>query len=461
MEFSFLGFLFIMSLQLNMEEVKLLMNYTKGSLRVTDVKEWLRVHETELDFRLSSKDPSKTNDKKAVFLTEVAEGSEYQEAEENDGENFDYEVLLAAAEDLGVDEPPEEFEEADAREILATMVRDHRSFGGGKGGGKRSFQQVNRMKKNKELAREYGVARKGPGTYRVSIEELKRRTKCANCRQTGHWHRECPSKSGNPTSAKEVQFLESDEAMFVNFLEYQDFKHGHEVHHLDFDPLDQAIFRWHSAKTADQSAAASSDQSMAQYKERSPDRSTHELLLMEQYKQLARADIDERTCATVDTGCQRSAIGLDTLHKLCAVQPSSLAVTMIPEEHKFCSVHGVSTTSRIACIPNSIGPHGSILRPAVFEEEHSSRAPFLLSLPFLLECRTVLELDPVRGLSVHFRKFNHKIALHLGPTGALRVPLHEFTPAMISHLQQGVQKIQSPVYTGARNSCNHGSSQRS
>ena len=103
----------------------------------------------------------------------------------------------------------------------------------------------------------------------------------------------------------------------------------------------------------------------------------------------------------------------------------------------------VSTTSRIACIPNSIGPHGSILRPAVFEEEHSSRAPFLLSLPFLLERRTVLELDPVRGLSVHFRKFNHKIALHLGPTGALRVPLHEFTPAMISHLRQGVQQANS------------------
>ena len=116
---EYLGFLFIMSLQLNMEEVKLLMNYTKGSLHVTDVQEWLRVHETELDSGLSSKDPSKTNDKKAVFLTEVAEGSEYQEAEENDGENSDYEILLAAADELGVDEPPEEFEEADAREILA------------------------------------------------------------------------------------------------------------------------------------------------------------------------------------------------------------------------------------------------------------------------------------------------------------------------------------------------------
>ena len=114
-------------------------------------------------------------DKKAVFLTEVAEGSEYQAAEEYDGGDSDYEVLLAAAHELGVGEPPEELEEDEAKEILATMVRDHRSSNGGKGGGKRSFQQVNRMKTNKELAREYGVARRGtvtPGTYRVSIEEL-------------------------------------------------------------------------------------------------------------------------------------------------------------------------------------------------------------------------------------------------------------------------------------------------
>ena len=45
------------SIQLNLEEVKLLMNYTKGSLHVTDVKDWLRFHETELDFRVGSKDP--------------------------------------------------------------------------------------------------------------------------------------------------------------------------------------------------------------------------------------------------------------------------------------------------------------------------------------------------------------------------------------------------------------------
>ena len=72
-------------------------------------------HETELDFRVGSKDPSKTNDKKAVFLTEVAEGSEYQAAEEYDGGDSDYEVLLAAAHELGVGEPPEELEEDEAR----------------------------------------------------------------------------------------------------------------------------------------------------------------------------------------------------------------------------------------------------------------------------------------------------------------------------------------------------------
>lgn len=56
---EYLGFLFIMALQLN-KEVKLLMNFS-GSLHVADVKEWLRVHESELDFKLGAKETPRRN----------------------------------------------------------------------------------------------------------------------------------------------------------------------------------------------------------------------------------------------------------------------------------------------------------------------------------------------------------------------------------------------------------------
>ncbi|CAE7532769.1 unnamed protein product, partial [Symbiodinium necroappetens] len=43
---EYLGFLLTMALQLNQEEVKVLMNFTRGKLSQKDVKGWVRVHET-------------------------------------------------------------------------------------------------------------------------------------------------------------------------------------------------------------------------------------------------------------------------------------------------------------------------------------------------------------------------------------------------------------------------------
>jgi len=45
---DFLGFLMVNALQLDSEKTKLLLNDTKGSLGVSDVKGWLRVRETDL-----------------------------------------------------------------------------------------------------------------------------------------------------------------------------------------------------------------------------------------------------------------------------------------------------------------------------------------------------------------------------------------------------------------------------
>ena len=46
---EFLGFVMVHALQLDSEKTKLLLNYTKGALTVADVKEWLRIRETDLD----------------------------------------------------------------------------------------------------------------------------------------------------------------------------------------------------------------------------------------------------------------------------------------------------------------------------------------------------------------------------------------------------------------------------
>ena len=131
-------------------------------------------------------------------------------------------------------------------------------------------------------------------------------------------------------------------------------------------------------------------------------------------------------CATVDTGCQRMAIGVETLKRLDAALPDGLHTKLVPQEHRFRSVHGTSTTQFVAAIPTSLGNQGSILKPAVFVNKESCQAPFLISLPFLLHCRAVIHLDPKQGLRIFFKRFGFAVKCHLGPTGALRIPLSEF-----------------------------------
>ena len=121
-------------------------------------------------------------------------------------------------------------EEEDAAEILAMMLKQ-----------KKTYKESLREKKEKELSRGYGMPGKGgkgfgkglgkgrsfiqPGQYKVSIEEIKRRTKCNNCGTLGHWKRECPlpPKSSN-AKVNDTHLLESfeemEEAVFLGMLEH-------------------------------------------------------------------------------------------------------------------------------------------------------------------------------------------------------------------------------------------------
>ena len=138
---------------------------------------------------------------------------------ENESEDERAELLLATLADLEDPENAHENEpviltESETKEILMTMVKDHRSKG-------RSYSGAMKTKKNRDLARGFGAGRDGilrPGTYEVSISELKKRTRCNACGLTGHWARECPTKSKKPgdhsksdplkPKTKEMNFLE-------------------------------------------------------------------------------------------------------------------------------------------------------------------------------------------------------------------------------------------------------------
>lgn len=45
-------------------------------------------------------------------------------------------------------------------------------------------------------------------------------------------------------------------------------------------------------------------------------------------------------------------------------------------------------------------------------------------------------LDPQQVLKIHFRRFNFSVSCHVGPTGALRIPLCQFSKTQLAHLSE-------------------------
>ena len=134
--------------------------------------------------------------------------------------------------------------------------------------------------------------------------------------------------------------------------------------------------------------------------------------------------------------CQRLAIGATTLRKFSEHLPHGLKITIHPETNKFRSVHKTSITTQVANVPSSLGVKGSLLKPAVFDSDESTNALFLLSLSFLLHCHGDIGLCLEKGLQLRLRGNHEPVPLHLGPTGALRFPLQQFTELQLTALQR-------------------------
>lgn len=364
---------------------------------------------------------------------------------------------------------------------------------------KKTFVQSQKLKKAKELARGFGdwknrnggqgggfrsagyrQAKPKAGSYKVkldgnmTLEELKAVTRCGKCKQVGHWHKdpECPRNQG-AGRAKEVNFvenepIETEEAIFCGLLEGEDHLRGQmepssSTQVGDSRP-DVGRGEAEGPKSGDLPGVGPSGADVIDgsavlfaYNDRD-DRSDvfscwdnslvgsccdrlgtpePEILWSEAVGNSGDGPPSpEDLCATVDTGCQRMAVGMETLKRLDAALPRGFQTGLMKQEHHFRSVHGRSKTTHVATVPSSLGPRGSVLKPAVFQDDASKNAPFLISLPFLMHCRAVLHLDPDEGLRIEFKRFGFTTKCHLGPTGALRVPLGNFTKTQKKYLEK-------------------------
>ena len=493
----YLGFLLINALQLSDQDVKSMMAFTRGSIVMSDVKGWMRKHEMKLNAKEVGTE-RKTGKSNQTFLLNNSQDDE-DEADEDE-----IMALQSALQDLqGGELPAEDNEEVDeeaieeheAAEILSTMIATQR---------KKTFVQSQKLKKAKELARGFGdwknrnggqgggfrsagyrQAKPKAGSYKVkldgnmTLEELKAVTRCGKCKQVGHWHKdpECPRNQG-AGRAKEVNFvenepIETEEAIFCGLLEGEDHLKGQmeplSAPQVDDPRPDVGRSEAEGLKSGDlpgvgPSGADVVDGSAVLFAYN--DRDDHSDVFSCWDNSLVGSCCDllgtpepeilwseavgnsgdgppspEDLCATVDTGCQRMAVGMETLKRLDAALPQGFQTGLMKQEHHFRSVHGRSKTTHVAMVPSSLGPRGSVLKPAVFQDDASKNAPFLISLPFLMHCRAVLHLDPDEGLRIEFKRFGFTTKCHLGPTGALRVPLGNFTKTQKKFLE----KVQDEV----------------
>ena len=75
--------------------------------------------------------------------------------------------------------------EADAAEALAVSWKDRRS-------------EINKL----QQSRKFGAVKDVRRSFRIEVEELKKRTQCRKCGRTGHWARECRSTTNASSSSK-------------------------------------------------------------------------------------------------------------------------------------------------------------------------------------------------------------------------------------------------------------------
>eukprot|EP00435_Cladocopium_sp_Y103_P038110 s2710_g10.t1 len=230
---KYTGFLLIQALCLSEQEIKAMLNYTRGSILPKDIKDYVRKHETKLQVSQVGVEKKPTTNTTGT----KASGHYLLNDEETDVDDEEIHALESALRDLHDGESPGDpsgpqegegpiLEEYEAAEVLSTMLSK-----------RRSFAQSQKAKKAKELGRGYHQPPKGrgksfstttsgrqpfrSGQYRMTIEEVKKVTKCGHCHKVGHWHRECPELHRGGTE-KGQHLLESEEATFCGLLEVGD-----------------------------------------------------------------------------------------------------------------------------------------------------------------------------------------------------------------------------------------------
>ena len=264
--------------------------------------------------------------------------------------------------DLQDDDSGEIYEEAEVVEALAVSWKEKR-------------KELTRLQRS----RRFGAAQDPRKSYRVEIEELKKKTKCHKCHQVGHWSRECrqPGKgkskgSGGPSSKPEsgAALVEEFQEHFVAMVDAVDVSRpkplgprGNSLLQLIRDRRTGKLITWEERRV--QNSAPSDVQS--------------EVCL-----------VSSPGFGVIDSGCGRTIVGQQTLDQFKQIWSDRKMPEpeVVHETNHFRFGNGQSETSEISVrMPVVIAGRSGTVKAAVVK----GQAPLLISRKALQTLEAVID----------------------------------------------------------------------
>ena len=263
----------------------------------------------------------------------------------------DVELLLSEHTSGGFDgATTEAFLETEVAEVLASTWKEKRA-------------ELSRLQKTRKFTAAKDVKR----SFRIEVEELKKRTKCHRCGRLGHWSRECraPRNDGKPSGAasapsgaasvepSKVEFIAYVSSTMTLLQRVRALRHDREAHGQAMDP---------ALKTVEQSVP-------------------EEVLL-----------VSSPGFGVLDSGCGKTIVGSETLRSFEKLwsQRGMAPPCKTPEVNQFRFGNGqVETSDHSVAMPVVIAGKRGVLNAAVV----SGKAPLLISRPAMQALRASIDFE--------------------------------------------------------------------